>query len=46
MQKIQIEPKPLREIREIREKLSKLPKTEIERRLSSIRQRYKQIIVS
>ena len=40
------EPKALKEIHEIRENLSKLPEEEIEKRLSSIRHRYKQLIVS
>ena len=40
------EPKALKEIHEIRENLSKLSEEEIEKRLSSIRHRYKQLIVS
>ena len=40
------EPKALKEIHEIRESLSKLSEEEIEKRLTNIRQRYKQLIIS
>ena len=45
-EKLKTEPEPLKEIHKIRERLSKLPKDEIERRLNSIRKRYKRILVS
>lgn len=45
-EKLKTEPEPLREIHRIRERLSKLPREEIEKRLNSIRKRYKQILVS